>query len=201
MEAIRTLPSAPSAPVYGEYISVDEFWEIAQSAEYDDCEAELVEGQIVTMSKPGVLHGVVATQVGRLLDDHVTANKSGLLLNHEVGYVVERKLIGRDTMRGVDVSFISRERVPTGHSLGWSKVLPDLAVEVISPGNKTKDTELKISQLLRAGVKVVWVVYPDLRRVHIHTEFRVDKLYESDTLTGGDVLPGFEVKVADLFPS
>ena len=81
------------------------------------------------------------------------------------------------------------------------EVAPDLAVEVISPSNEAADTRLKIRQLLDAGTALVWIVYPDLRIVDAHTQDGATTLNEEDTLSGGDVLLGFEIPVREIFPA
>jgi len=83
----------------------------------------------------------------------------------------------------------------------WHEIGPDLAVEVISPNNKAGDIHLKVLQLLNAGTRLVWLVYPENRTVVAHTTEGATTLHEDDTLSGGDVLPGFEITVGDIFPA
>ena len=68
------------------------------------------------------------------------------------------------------------------------------------PSNKASDTHLKVMQLMKAGTRLVWLVYPESRSVEAHTSDGAITLHESDTLSGGDVLPGFEMRVGDIFP-
>ena len=79
-------------------------------------------------------------------------------------------------------------------------VAPDLAVEVISPSNEAADIRLKIRQLLDAGTALVWIIYPNLHIVDVHTQDGATSLNAADTLSGGDVLPGFEIPVREIFP-
>ena len=104
-------------------------------------------------------------------------------------------------MRGLDLAFVRTERASNNLSIGWTTIAPDLAVEIISPGNKAVDNHLKIRQLLDAGTALVWIVYPDIKMVEVHKVEGAVTLKIGDALRGGDVLPGFEIRIADIFPS
>lgn len=92
------------------------------------------------------------------------------------------------------------ERVPKGHC----PIPPDLAVEVISPGDLADEVEEKVSEYLRANVPLVWVVHPPTRTVRIHRPRTappgpIAELREDDTISGEDVLPGFSCSIARFF--
>jgi Uma2 family endonuclease len=77
---------------------------------------------------------------------------------------------------------------------------PDLAVEVVSPNDTAEEVESKRLAFLRAGVSLLWVIYPESRTVHVYRKGgSAAALEEGDDLTAEDVLPGFVCKVADLF--
>jgi Uma2 family endonuclease len=102
-----------------------------------------------------------------------------------------------------DVSYIVADRVPPYD--GELTIAPDLAVEVVSPSNTPYEVRKKIASYLESGTQRVWVVYPDDMKVLVHwqhadgiTAYRT--LGVNDTLTGEDVIPGFSVKVGDIFP-
>ena len=108
-------------------------------------------------------------------------------------------------VRKPDVSFIRGERFPGGRlPEGHCRIAPDLAVEVISPGDIAYEIDEKVSDYLKAGVRLIWVVYPFLQRV---TVFRGtpsslgagSELFAGDQITGEDVLPGFSCAVAQFF--
>ena len=199
MEALRE-PRTLSPPVEA-YISADEFWDMSNSPDYADCNSELVEGRIIDMPRPKQVHAYVATQIGVALANHVTSNDLGIVYASEMGYVLARRPTGRDTVRGIDVSFISGERMPDTRAADWVEGAPDLAVEVLSPSNLASDINLKIRQLLDAGAQAVWIVDPATRSVQIHSPQGFTVLREDDALSGGDILPGFSIKVADIFPA
>ena len=182
-----------------QFISADMFLEYVE--QIDDRIVELVEGVIVDMSRPGWEHGEILSLIHAKIAGHVYEHGLGRVAVGDTGFLLERREDGKDTVRGLDLAFITKEKASERLSSGWTTIAPDLAVEVISPGNKASDIEKKIQQLLSAGTSIIWIVYPDLRTVTIHTVDGATTLTENGTLTGGDVLPGFEIRVSDIFPS
>lgn len=182
-------------------ISAEGFLKIVGSPEYGDRIVELVEGEIVEMSKPTGLHGQITMLLSLKIGNYVIENGLGVITAAETGFVLERNPDGRDTVRGLDIAFIRSARVSSVLPDQWVSVAPDLAVEVISPSNDAADIRLKIRQLLDAGTAMVWIVYPDLRIVDVHTRDGATTLNAADALSGGDVLPGFEIPVREIFPA
>ena len=197
MEAIRSLPAAPSCE---KYISADEFLRIADSPEYADRNVELVEGVIVPMPKTNRQHSEIMTFLAAQLYNFVYRNGLGRVYSGDGGFVLERNTSGRDSSRGIDIAYMSAASAPDPSIPRVIESAPDLAIEIVSPSNAVEDIELKVNQLFRAGTRVIWIVIPGSRSVHVRTADSSSVLRESDALTGGDVLPGFEVKVADIFP-
>jgi Uma2 family endonuclease len=77
---------------------------------------------------------------------------------------------------------------------------PDLAVEVVSPGDTVREVEEKVKEWLEAGARMVWAVRPKLRMITVYRSLTdVVVLTEKDTLDAGDVVPGFRIAVADVF--
>ena len=182
-----------------QFISADMFLEYVE--QIDDSIVELVEGVIVDMSRPGWEHGEILMLLAGRIHSHVREHDLGRVAVGDTGFVLERREDGKDTVRGLDLAFISKERSAERLSSGWTTIAPDLAVEVISPSNKASDIEKKVQQLLQAGTTLIWIVYPEMRIVSVHTPVGAITLRENDALTGGDILPGFEVRVSDIFPS
>lgn len=164
----------------------------------DGSRQELVQGVIVTMPPPSMHHGVVCNRVGRKVGNFVEERNLGFVSNNDSGVILERD---PDTVRGPDVAFWTRERLPAVPARGYPEVPPDLVVEVLSPSDLFPRVLRKVQQYLKAGVGMIWIVVPDDRSV---TVFRPGQseviLGERDILTGADVLPGFTCVVADLFP-
>ena len=126
----------------------------------------------------------------------------------ETPYVLEgdkaRDWVSR--VREPDVSFISRERVEAhnaehGPDDGSWWLAPDLAVEIISPTDRYKDIEEKIAEYLRFGVRLVWLLNPHRRTVHVYTADNPGGLLldENATLSGDPVVPGWSIAVKDIF--
>jgi Uma2 family endonuclease len=104
-------------------------------------------------------------------------------------------------VRAPDVAFVRRERVEEAQDTeGYWPGAPDLAIEVVSPGDLYSDVEEKVFDWLAAGTRMVIVVNPRRRAVTIYrSPADVVVLGENDTLDGGDVVPGWTMPVRDLF--
>ena len=106
--------------------------------------------------------------------------------------------------RRPDVAFVSFDRWPVDRPMSpaddaWD-VVPDLAVEVISPTDLANDLLHKVAEYFQAGVRLVWVVYPLFRRIHVYEAWnQIRVVSDADTLDGGDVLPGFRFPLDGLF--
>lgn len=146
------------------------------------------------MAAVGDTHSEVAGTLFRLIANHMIAADLGKA-TIEAGFI-----IAPDTVCGPDVGFITKERLPprTGR---FYNLAPDLAVEVISPPETPRQIHRKVNLYLKAGVRLVWVVYPDDRIVVVyHPDAPVTSLLnDDDVLNSGDVLPGFATTVGDIF--
>ncbi len=104
-------------------------------------------------------------------------------------------------MRAPDVSFISNETLQREHDpQGFFPGAPDLAVEVVSPSDRMAYVEQKVREYLAAGCKLVWVVLPQTKTIHVHrTPKQIEVLSVGETLTGEPVIPSFSVPVEEIF--
>ena len=110
----------------------------------------------------------------------------------------------RNLKRRPDVSFVSRERWPIAkpapRTEAWN-VVPDLAVEVVSPTNTAGELVQKVDDYFGAGVRLVWLVYPSHGLVQVYeSASTMTVLRREDDLEGGDVVPGFRLPLASLLP-
>lgn len=157
---------------------------------------ELVDGRLVERNM-GAWSIHVATRLMALIIQFDPSQELGWLLNSDASY----QIFPNGKIRKPDVSFIRVGRLP-GERMpdGYLKLAPDLAVEVISPNDVHYETDQKVDEYLKAGVRLVWVVNPVIRTVLI---YRVDGsiagVREPGELDGEDVLPGFRCGVAGLF--
>jgi Uma2 family endonuclease len=158
---------------------------------------ELVRGEVVRMCRPGFRHGLIQTRIARMLDEYVTAHRLGRV-TVDSGLITER---GPDSVRGPDIAYWSFERLPADQEpVGYPDVAADLCVEILSPNDRPGETKRKVREYFARGVRIVWVIDPEDRAVRVHRSPDEGRLlYESATLVGEDVLPGFTCLVADLF--
>jgi Uma2 family endonuclease len=128
---------------------------------------------------------------------------------HQTGKVATEMLFrldaSGDLKRRPDLAYVSYERWPKGKkpspSDGWA-VVPDLAVEVVSPANTATEIVKKIGHYFEAGVRLAWVIYPWEELIYVYESPRAIRvLGRDDVLLGGDVLPGFALPLAMLFSS
>lgn len=155
---------------------------------------ELIKGELLTMPLPKFEHGRVAANITFILSQHVRANRLGEVFA-EFGYKLESD---PDTVLGPDVSFVGRDRVALSPE-GYHDGPPDLAVEVLSPGDRRGKVEHKVSIWLEFGTESVWLVNPRKRSVEIiWPTGKRTLLHETDELVD-DTVPGFRVKVSEIF--
>jgi Uma2 family endonuclease len=158
---------------------------------------ELIDGVLVEKTV-GFYEAQLAMLVGYYINRYLEGKRLGVVMGAD-GPV--RLFDGQ--VRMPDVSFVRSERLPKPVNRRYPAILPvapDLAVEVISPGNSQREMERKLSDYFASGVKLVWYFYPDSRSVVAYTS--VDKfntLHESDVLDGGEVLPQFALPLHGLF--
>jgi len=164
----------------------------------DGMRRELVKGELRTMPPTGGEHGVVTVNVTIPLGSYVKAHDLGVTFGAETGFKITSD---PDTVRAPDFAFVRRERIPqTGIPKGYWPGAPDLAVEVVSPGDTYVEVDEKVEEWLSAGASAVWVVNPKRRTVTVcRASGEVIKLTENDELDGQDVVPGFRCRVAEIF--
>jgi Uma2 family endonuclease len=136
-----------------------------------------------------------------LLGSHVWVNRLGRL-HPELLFDLRPTV---DRSRRPDLAYVSAARWPLDRLAprgeAW-RLVPDLAIEVVSPSNSASEVAEKVREYRKVGVTAVWVIYPELSQVYIFsgadpTSFRV--LERHDVLEQPDLLPGFRLPLADLF--
>ena len=159
---------------------------------------ELVKGELTRMAPTGHKHGIVTMHVAGPLYRHVKDNNLGEVYGAESGFVISQD---PDTVRAPDVAFVRRERIEiAGEVKSYWLGAPDLAVEVVSPGDTVSEVEQKVAEWLEGGSRMVWVVSPKLHTITVYRSLtNIVTLTENDKLDGADVVPGFQMKVAEIF--
>ena len=175
-------------------MTVEEF--LASSV--PDGKAELVRGELRVTPPPGAPHGVAGSNLVFMLTTYVRRHRLGRVFGDSFGYELVR--LPR-TVRVPDGSFVRAERLPPeGIGPGLLKFAPDLAIEVLSPGESASELEEKLDDYLYSGTQLTWVVDPARRTVMIvAADAPVRWLRESETLDGGKVVSGFTCAVSDIF--
>jgi Uma2 family endonuclease len=167
---------------------------------------ELVEGRLVRMPPTGAAHGSMNVRVAVLLEEFVSKRQLGTVMVGETGFILSG--VGEpDTVLAPDVAFVSAARMPPEEvraETGYLRLAPTFVVEVASPSQHRPELAAKAERWLRAGVQLVWVVWPAERQVDAWdargpTDPRT--LGVDDELDGGEVLPGLRLPVARLWRS
>jgi Uma2 family endonuclease len=161
---------------------------------------ELIDGQLREKAM-GAESSEIQSEFHYLLRHWLRSNPLGRIYDSECMYRCFP--LHPDRVRKPDVSFVLRDRVPGGRSpVGVFTIRPDFVVEVLSPGDTVYDMDEKLADYRSAGIPLIWVVHPNVRTVRVYRPGQPDvEFTDRDELTGDPVLPGFRVKVADLFPT
>jgi Uma2 family endonuclease len=157
---------------------------------------ELIDGTLVEKAL-GAPESYVTWLLGGLLKQYLDRNKRGIGLNPDALLRISPGLI-----RMPDLSFISWDKFPKRKvplKPIWD-LYPDLAIEIISESNTAAEIKRELDEYFKSGVRLAWVIDPRKRTARVYTSARRSRLVrEHQSLDGGDVLPGFTVKLADLF--
>lgn len=162
---------------------------------------ELVDG-ILLEKAMGWAESRLAVRIGHFIQTYLDANNLGVLAGADGGI-----RFALDLVRMPDVSFVSWDAADDPAELvrpgvAFLPVPPDLAIEVLSPGNTPSEMAIKLGEYAKAGVKLVWYVDPARREVDVYPKGRAKgkKTVGIDgVLDGGAVLPGFTLSVATIF--
>ena len=163
----------------------------------DGMRHELIDGELRTMAPPGGEHGGAAGAIHSHLGCFVYDHPIARVLAAETGFILRRN---PDRVRAPDVAVLSIQRIPAeGLPAGYIPGAPDLAVAVVSPNDRATEVRDKAHDWLRAGARIVWVVYSSPVRLFVYrADGSVEQLGPDDVVDGADVLPGFRMRVADL---
>jgi Uma2 family endonuclease len=185
LERIRLFPSPGSATE-----------EDLLSAAREGHLCELVDGVLVEKTM-ATYESLLAFVLGHLLQIYLDKNPLGVLIGGDGPLRILPTKI-----RLPDVSFVAWERFPGGqlpHQRVYT-VAPDLAVEIISEGNTEAEMQLKLADYFESGTRLVWYIDPHTHSARIFTaRDQVRTIDENGLLDGSDVLPGFQLRLKDLF--
>ena len=159
---------------------------------------ELIRGVLHETVGTGLEHGAIAINFGSIIRNFVRPARLGWVIGSDVGIWLDRN---PDTVRKPDLAFISAEKLPLDVRLrGYSEVVPDLVVEIISPNDRPVVVNDKAQMWLRYGVQLALLVDPETRTVvALSADGPPQTLTEDDTLNLDAALPGFTCPVRDIF--
>ena len=156
--------------------------------------AELIDGKVIELMPTMFDHDEIASIIGAALRSFIKQRKLGRVATGG-SFLTEN-----DQIRVPDVAFVSTAELEGEDTSSYIRKPPTLAVEIISKNDIYGDVDDKAAKFLRAGSKAVWIVNPRRRSVAVHTPDNTAVTYlVGDTIPGGEMLPGFELPVADIF--
>ena len=161
-------------------------------------EYQLLRGKLIEVSGPNFEHGDIETNfswklrsyVAEIAHDYKVACNTGFVLSQQTELVPDVCVIHGEKLRSLEVV------------RGALRGAPDLAVEIVSPNESSVDLDEKVAEYLAAGTQIVWVAYPKTRQVVAHDarceirNFTIDQILDT-----GDVLPGLQIPVQEIFPA
>ena len=189
MVATQYRPDVKPAPAA--LMTAEEFFALPDDGSY-----ELINGKVIELTPSGFQHGTLAGDIYAALKNFLRTHDLGRAAVESV-YILRR---APDMVRSPDVSFLEKSRLPEGKApRGFIEGAPTLAVEIVSPHDLWSEVEDKIREYLEAGAKAVWVFDPATQTAHVRTAHQSTIYDRSEVLPGGEVLPGFELALTELF--
>lgn len=160
---------------------------------------ELIDGRLVVKPMPGYEHSWIADLIRIAVYEYDPKRKLGSMVQEASTRLTPQ------SVRQPDLSFWVKARAPHPRTKG-AATRPDLAVEIWSPSDVEDPSSLataraKVQSYLVAGVRLVWAVNPANQTVEVYHSGQpaVQTLGLEDTLSGEDLIPGFELPVTNLF--
>jgi Uma2 family endonuclease len=161
----------------------------------EDKRYELDEGELIEMTRPAYKHNRILFELQLELGLYFRRNPIGEALLSENLYA-----LSPSTRRAPDLAVILGDRKEELRNAKVIPIIPDIAVEILSPNETTRKIVRKLEQYFKAGVKEVWLVNPDASTVEIWTDPHPPEreLAGSDTLVSA-LLPDFSMPLEALF--
>jgi len=159
-------------------------------------QVELVRGVLVVREPPGFQHGSIMARLAAMLLRHVDVHDLGLVVVGDPGF---KLATNPDTVRGPDIAFIRRERVPHPVPVGFAAFSPDLVIEIRSPSDRPGDILGKVGDWLSGGARLVWVIDPERRVARVYRQDGTESTIAAEqSLDGEDLVPGFSCVLGSI---
>lgn len=183
------LQSKTKAKIYTE----EDLLQMPANARY-----ELIRGELCPMPENSAEHGSRTDRLASRVSVFVQDNDLGECFAAETRFTIEKN---PDTTLGPDFAFVTKDRLPEKlPRRGYLPLAPDIALETVSPNDTKHEINLKVARWLQAGTRIVWVLDPETEMLTVHRTGEIPRtLGFKDTLSGEEVLPGFEIPLAKIF--
>lgn len=155
---------------------------------------ELVDGQVVEWDVPTYEHGFLLFALGGELRRFTREHHLGQVVGGDTMVLIQGS---ESDTRGADIAFYRRGRLPKDIRASATTTVPDLVVEIVSPSDRPGQIVAKVRDWLRAGVTLLWYVYPDTGTTAVYQGTSVRFVGPEEELDGADVLPGFRLRLQD----
>ena len=176
-------------------MTATEFFEWSNLPENQSRKFERHLGEVLEVPPPGETHGLLTMWIGHLLMSYVLRRGRGMVMGSDAGLVINEEVVLAPDVMLVDETIAFKDANPR-----HCRRVPLLCVEILSPSNRMTEMMRKVNQYHRLGVKLVWLIDPDERSIHVFRSDELPKLLDdTDTLSGNGVLVDFSCPVADLF--
>jgi Uma2 family endonuclease len=172
-------------------LSIDEFERLPEPEQGGGY--ELDEGEPVYVSPNSLEQATIIQRIYAFLEQWAQSNNRGLVAP-DTWFELAPGVV-----RAPDVAYVPRQRISNLDPKHTLKVVPALAVEVLSPLNTAREMSRKIQQYRDAGVDLIWVIDPEKCEVDIYSSLPLKTLRQGDTLTDDKILPGLSIPIAVVF--
>lgn len=156
---------------------------------------ELIDGELFATPVPTLRHQIVSGKLFRYLDRHVEHRSLGMVFPAPTGV-----RLAPNTLAIPELCFVAAERAPDPDAQTID-VPPDIVIEILSPGTRRRDLELKRALYARFKVPEYWIVDPDGRAVAVLTlagDSYEQVPGEGDGAITSRVLPALELTLAQV---
>jgi len=173
-------------------VTIDDMYHMPK----DGRKYELVDGEVV-VSPAGFRHAEIVAKIVHIVATYLDDNPIGKVYGANTGVIFPN-----GNLRSPDVFFVRSEKLPGGKSpITFGELIPDFAVEVLSPGDRSGQVAQKIGECLEYGVPIVWLVDPKDQNVTVYRSLtQTQRFTSNDIIDAEPVLPGFSCMVSRFYP-